>query len=189
MSSHSRSAGARPRGFTRRLPTIGRTVSLRVGSLECRCVLCLRDVLLYSVVPYTGHVVRMERFSLDDWFGLSVESRRCTMNTFFSRPKAASSPVGDRGNGGVDKDLEGSCPTLANYLGSDTWPDGEVRQRSSMVIFYEDGVYKMCLSERDTNMTLWAASKDLLGLFGAMEARLTEPVVDWRKQRQKGKRT
>ena len=109
--------------------------------------------------------------------------------TFFKRPDQAKAPVSGGGVSGMDVTLASTCPTLACYLGADSWPDGEVRQRSTLIVFYEEGQYKACLSDKDTCMTLWASARSFEGVPEALEARLTEDSPDWRKQRPQKKRS
>lgn len=154
-----------------------------------RCSRCSVGVILTCTHFFSGRLVRQSVFRWEDWVSLSTVVRKGIFMGFFVRPDKAKAPVGGGDAGGVDVVLAKECPTLACYLGSDTWPDGEVRQRSTLIVFFEEGSYKACLSDKDTNMTLWAAAKTLEGLPEALEARLTDDSPDWRKQRPQKKRT
>lgn len=83
----------------------------------------------------------------------------------------------------VDPAFVQDFPTLAAYLGDDTWEDGSPRLRSTLILFAEDDLYKMCLTDKDNDMTLWVASKTMWGLLGAMEGRLNDPEADWKKRK------
>jgi len=83
------------------------------------------------------------------------------------------------------EDVEGEVEftTLFCYLCDDTWEDGQARQRSTLIVFSEEDAFKACLTDKDNDMTLWASSKTLSGLLGALEARLNDPEAEWRKRR------
>jgi len=83
----------------------------------------------------------------------------------------------------VDEDSELEYTTLYAYLTDDSWEDGQPRQRSTLILFAEDDSFKVCLTDKDSDMTLWASSKTLSGLFGALEARLNDPEAEWRKRK------
>jgi hypothetical protein len=103
--------------------------------------------------------------------------------SFFKKP-GATVGGGGKGAGRVeDKDWSKEAPTVLAYLQEDVWPDGEARQRSSIILFVEDGMLKGCLSDKDSAMTLWASSSSFWGILEALEGRLTEDSPDWRKAR------
>jgi len=109
----------------------------------------------------------------------------CSMaTTFFRKP-----PVSKRDSAGgadpVDSAFEKRYPTLWAYISKQAFPDGEVRKRSTLVVFCEDGMVKGCLSDKDTEACLWAASSSFAGLLEALEARLTEDAPEWRAVKKK----
>lgn len=157
------------------------------GGFELTLTPYVGGMNLCVFVAWTHRMLLQRVYPWDLWLSLTIEGRRSTVMSFFKRPDSGTSPVGKGGIASIDTELAANCPALACYLGSDTWEDGEVRQRSSLVMFFEDGVYKVCLSDKDTNMSLWASSRSFLGLSEALEARLTEERVDWRKQRPRKK--
>lgn len=76
-------------------------------------------------------------------------------------------------------------PVLWQFLCATTYSDGEVRQPSILTMFCEDGAVKLCLSERDRGMTLWATAATVQAAYKALEERLTAERPDWRKSRPK----
>jgi hypothetical protein len=121
---------------------------------------------------------------LDYWDALSDEERARLLMAL-RRP---SSPGRDSKvlNRPLDPAFEQDFPTLNAYLADDTWEDGTARLRSTLILFAEDDVYKMCLTDKDSDMTLWVASKTVFGLLGSMEARLNDPEAEWRKRKGPG---
>lgn len=141
------------------------------------------------VAKWTFHLVDQAVYSWSLLAQLDQASRRRTFMDFFRKPVPAPSPVSGNGQVAMPADLKERAPTLGNWLCSPVWPDGELRQPSSLIVFMEGGMFKAGLNDKDNNMILWASCKSFNDLLEALEARLTDDQVDWRKSRSKGKRS
>jgi hypothetical protein len=133
---------------------------------------------------WSGVCVGNRVVPLDLWDALDAEQKRRMVMSFFKKPPA----IAKSKDGGADPDdpkYAKRYPTLWEYLSKGHWPDGEVRKRSSLVVFAEDGKLKGCLSERESELSLWASGSTLEGLLEALEARLTEPDPEWRAKAKK----
>jgi hypothetical protein len=108
--------------------------------------------------------------------------------SFFKKPALGDAPRKGKKGELILPEIPGA-PTVCHFLASDTWPDGEVRERSTLVVFVEDGQFKVCLSEKNLNATLWATASSFAGLLEALEDRLTADAPDWRRQRPKSKKS
>jgi len=75
-------------------------------------------------------------------------------------------------------------PTLFEHLTQVVWPDGTVRQTSSLSLFADGGMVKCVLKDREAGLCLWAASKSFQELFGVVESLLNDPAAEWRVDRQ-----
>lgn len=75
-------------------------------------------------------------------------------------------------------------PTVFDYLGQNAWPDGSVRQTSSLLVFHQDGMFKGMLRDAEAGLCLWIAGKSLTGLLVSLEAALNDPHAEWRVDRQ-----
>lgn len=75
-------------------------------------------------------------------------------------------------------------PTVYDYLGQTAWPDGSVRQTSSLLVFQQDGMFKGMLKDAEAGLCLWIAGKSLTGLLASLEAALNDPNAEWRVDRQ-----
>jgi hypothetical protein len=117
---------------------------------------------------------------------MDYRQRKEVCMSFFKKPPVVAGQK-DGGADPSDDKFKKNYPTLFEYMASSSWPDGEVRKRSSLVIFAEDGMFKGCLGERDLNMQLWGASTTLLGVLEALEGRLTEDRPEWRAAKKKAK--
>jgi hypothetical protein len=159
------------------------------GGFVRRVVACSSGVSLLEVLPRTGRVRWQLVVPWELWDLYSPAEKKVVAMTFFKKPGPVAKDGGTGGPPPLDEEFCRDAPTLALYLGADVWPDGSVRQRSTMVAFVEEGGFKVCLTDKDTACTIWAFSPTWEGLPGAIEARLTEERPDWRKQRPFKKRT
>jgi len=82
--------------------------------------------------------------------------------------------------------LAKTCPALHEFLTVAILPDGSFRQVSTLTLFVEDGQFKLCLSEKEHDCTLFASGECLESVLECLEERLTAPVVDWRRKGGKG---
>jgi len=71
-------------------------------------------------------------------------------------------------------------PALAEYLLSDEYPDGEVRQTSTILLFCEAGEVRACLNDRDQGRSLWATGTSVEAAFLALELRCQDEKAEWR---------
>lgn len=74
------------------------------------------------------------------------------------------------------------APAVAEFCTELKGPDGKDRVPSSLTVFYEDGQCKVCLGERNYDLSLWASGATLMEALIALEARLTAPSVEWRRR-------
>lgn len=72
-------------------------------------------------------------------------------------------------------------PTVWEYLTETTYTDGQKRQTSSLNIFFQDGVFKCSLRDRDVGEILWASADGPLGCLKVLEGKLVSGEADWRK--------
>lgn len=96
------------------------------------------------------------------------------------RPKIIPGSSASSARPGNEKDLK-AYPEILNWLCDDTWNDGEVRQRSSILFFVQDGAIKGCLMDKDNEMSIWAGGDSFAGFLACLEGRLRDPKADWRK--------
>ncbi len=81
----------------------------------------------------------------------------------------------------TDAVMEKQCPVLFAFM-TETEEEGKPRSPSSLVIFTEDGLWKGCLSEKDSSLQLWRTGETLQKLLGALEKALASGNADWRKK-------
>jgi hypothetical protein len=160
---------------------VGQNV-LRASLVQCGLSLVTRNrwtgVVVSQVVYTRAHLI--------EWGWENLEG---VVEKFFNRPGGDKSDKDGEGVPMADPAFRKAYPTLAAYLLDVSWPDGEERQVGSLVVFAEEGQWKVCLSDRDTGHVLWASAKTFGDLCLCLEARLTDKGVDWRKAKNKGKRS
>lgn len=79
-------------------------------------------------------------------------------------------------------------PFLWEYLAATMWSDGSKRETSTLLLLVEEGVWKGCLHDRDSNASGWKSGDTLGGLLEALEAALALDRMDWRRKQQAGGR-
>lgn len=87
----------------------------------------------------------------------------------------------------ADKDLEKRCPILHGFLTTrESGVKGVFRETASLTIFTEDGLFKACLSDRESGSTLWHSASTLQGTIEGLEASLGKDEPGWRVRRSQG---
>jgi hypothetical protein len=116
------------------------------------------------------------------------EQQRRVVMSYFKKPSVGAPPTKGKKGEALVPDLIGA-PTVALFLAADFWPDGEARERATLIVFVEDEAFKVCLSEKNLGATLWATSTTWEGLLEALEDRLTADAPDWRKAKKYSKKS
>lgn len=90
--------------------------------------------------------------------------------------------VGSPGGGGPGVSDAKSWPTLVEYLTMTSYPDGQPRVPSALVIVADSNGWKGCLSDKDNERSLWKTSDTLEGLLLSLEeAAATDDPSQWRQ--------
>lgn len=100
------------------------------------------------------------------------------------RVDKAPGGVGAVGPDAHDVLMEGTFPSIWEYLSTDAWPDGSARQSSTLTIFVEGGRVKVCLSDRENDRSAWASGESLEEAAMSLERALGQDTVEWRKRPQ-----
>lgn len=141
-----------------------------------------QDVVMTVVNRWTGIVVDAQALPL--WYLLSIDrsSWRDHVMTFLKRVV----PQGGKATPGgpfPDEHFARDFPALYEYLTSTAWPDGSPRKTSSLSLFCEDGVLKVCCNDRECGAVLFAAGRTLQDALRALEGLLTAEGTPWRVSR------
>lgn len=83
----------------------------------------------------------------------------------------------------VDEGLSKKHPALYEYLTAATYPDGTVRETSTLSISVADDGYKFCLRDRDQARCLWITSHTFFDGLKALDSALRGIEAPWVKDR------
>lgn len=83
------------------------------------------------------------------------------------------------GASGVDGLLK-ECPAVLEYMSADSYPDGERRDRATLMFFVEGGIVKVCLSDKTTGRTLWRSGTSIDECLISLEQCIVDGQADWR---------
>jgi hypothetical protein len=86
----------------------------------------------------------------------------------------------------VDARAVREIPAIWFWLTATSWKDGTPKQRGRLSVFYEDGILKAMMKDRDRGKCCWVAGTSWHGLLGALEAALVDPEHRWRPDRYAG---
>jgi hypothetical protein len=89
---------------------------------------------------------------------------------------AAGGSVAGRPLSGILAEL----PAVTEFLSSECYDDGSRRERSTLMVFRENGVVKVCLSDRDLGRTLWRAADGVETAIMELEQAIVDGTADWR---------
>jgi hypothetical protein len=81
-------------------------------------------------------------------------------------------------------ELSSRFPVLWSHLTHVEWAKDVPRETSSLLVFFQDGMLKGMVRDKDAGLCLWMASGSLGGLLDALEAGLCDPQAEWRIDRQ-----
>lgn len=105
-----------------------------------------------------------------------------------SRPKDAEGLRSTRASAWKPDDLFGNAfPQLCDYLCTEAWDDGLARRTSTITVFVEDGLVKLCLADRALSRNTFVSAATFSEALCELEERLAAGRVEWRPQvRQEG---
>lgn len=106
------------------------------------------------------------------------------MAKFLGSAKAKPTTV-KAGLAAVDAEMSKQYPALMEFMTITVNDDKTPRETATVLIFAEAGLFKGCLSDRETQQTLWASSDTFEGLLEALEAMLQSGSPQWRQASKK----
>lgn len=87
----------------------------------------------------------------------------------------------------VDETFSSKCPALFEFL--TVLPDDAPKsaKTASLTLFTEDGLFKICLSDRVTGLVCFVSGETYQETLMGLEAGLSNGTVDWRSPRRNRK--
>lgn len=74
-------------------------------------------------------------------------------------------------------------PALTEYLVSLVWPDGQARVTSTLLLLFEEGLWKACVNDRANDRSLWLSGRTPDAVLERVEEALAGGLCDWRRRR------
>jgi len=96
-----------------------------------------------------------------------------------------------KGKDSVDNGVPAKGAMMANYphlwamLTDDKWDDGTRRQRASLLILCDGGLFKLWLNDRDLGRSAWSTGQSPEEAFTELEEGLADDALSWRPTEQK----
>lgn len=122
-------------------------------------------------LPASLYYVNLKRRAIKRRFGMGFVPRR------------ESSPGVGSGRLDASSAFAAAHPALYAYLTCGQFEDGSERLTSSMSIFCQEGVLKVCLRDPSHRRICFVAGDSFEGVLEALEARLADGGADWRPDR------
>lgn len=87
----------------------------------------------------------------------------------------------------IDSDFSAAYPALWEYVTVRSF-HGKPRETATMLFFREDGQWKLCLCDRDTDRVLFRSGDSVTECLESIEKALVSPRADWRGSRRSARR-
>lgn len=75
-------------------------------------------------------------------------------------------------------------PTLLEFLSRVEWEPGQPRQKGTLFLFIEHGMFKVCVSDKDADLIAFVTAPTLQGVLESAEKGLVKDSLDWRPSTQ-----
>jgi len=79
-----------------------------------------------------------------------------------------------------DHEFKREYPRLYNYFSDTKWDDGTARKTTTLLLFLEAGMVKLCLNDRATNRQAFISARTLTEALTLADEGLSQDSVDWR---------
>lgn len=108
------------------------------------------------------------------------------MGKFIKKAKELAEKQAEKGGAASDAVLAKKLPAFVEFMCETDDGEGNSRQTATLLVFTEDGMWKVCLNDRESQQTLWASGGSLETALGALEVMLEAPNAPWRAAKPKG---
>lgn len=85
-----------------------------------------------------------------------------------------------------DPDFSGQYPMLHEMLYSTQYDDRSPRTTSTLLIFCENSILRLCLNDRDNNRSVFFTGETMEAALISLENALATGTVDWRMRGRNG---
>lgn len=171
-------------------------LSLRRGRFHCMCAFRFNNVLYVQLSSRNGYPLS---WGSAPWKGcgypFNARWYRGASDMALARRAEA---VANKGMqvASAEAEFVQHFPTVWEYLTETTFTDGSKRLTSSLNIFFQDGVCKISIRDKEAGEILWASADGPMSALKVLEGMLVSGEAEWRKdafaggaKRKPGKKT
>jgi len=76
--------------------------------------------------------------------------------------------------------LSASLPGVWEMLSCSAYSDGSRRVLSTLLLFVDEGMVKVCLNDRDQGLTAWFSGETITSCLQGLEEALARDSLQWR---------
>lgn len=150
------------------------------GELEARLVPGKGSVYVLVLHRYTRFALAGKGLENDLFRALDLVYEEGFVSKFLSQVKAAQKAVAGE-MAAVDPEFQRAYPAIWEFVSIFKQDDGTRRQTATLLAFVEAGYWKVCLGDRESGLSLWAAGETFQEALEALEACLQSPGPQWRQ--------
>jgi hypothetical protein len=129
-------------------------------------------------------IIRVLPHGAVKWFD-STQATEYLMGVFDNIPLGPDAD--DSGKLPEDVAFLDKWPGVFELMTSLKYPSGIKRERSSLFVVIEEGTFKISISERTRELSLWATGPTFFAALDCLERRITSDSPEWRASRKGGK--
>lgn len=178
MSNVNRRDGVR--GGPRRKPRLCGMASWIDGDLVCYEVALGTRVHLVIANRFTRVTLAARKYDCWLYRDLILELGGDLVAKYIDQVKAAGKAV--KGEIALqDGDFSREYPATFEFVSETKNSDGTQRQTATLLFFAEAGCWKVCLGDRESGLSLWAAGETFIECLECLEALLTSGNPQWRQ--------
>lgn len=80
-------------------------------------------------------------------------------------------------------------PAIVEYLTETKWSDGRARSTATVLLFFDSGMWKVCLNDRDGERCTFVSGAGPMTALDSLEGQLQEGRVEWRPAKRFGRKS
>ena len=104
----------------------------------------------------------------------------------FASKQEARHTVDDSNMAAEDEALKSLRPALFDYMCVTKYGDGSPRKTSTLLSFCEDGVFKICINDRENSRSAFVSGRSFEEALDVLETALDSDTVEWRHKGYRG---
>jgi len=82
----------------------------------------------------------------------------------------------------LDEEFKKKFPHLLEWLTSTEYDDRKLRTTSTLLLFVENGVLKVCFNDRDNNRSVFVSNTTVEGALYDLDIGLANDTLEWKRR-------